>query len=240
MNKKTLTIALITFAIFLGGWLFYTFWPGTPEEPSHQLDLTDLKPAGTPSPMGFTGLTFSTYQGEGLQSRVKIKEIRSAPRKLYIFRIRTINELLMNHVEVEIFQNEKEKSIDLLPMAEMQDRVSGAGMVKGMGRITQGHILGFTAIVKKNGQETLRVEASEATIDFSKHKMIMLNANLIQLSSHRHISSNRIDWDSKERRFIIPGEYRERLGEKVTKGSAVIADSHLAMVKIPQTKKSRN
>lgn len=239
MNKKTLTIALITFAIFLGGWLFYTFWPGTPEQ-SYQLDVTNLKSAGAPPPMEFTGLTFSTYQGKELQSRVKIKEMRAAPRKLYIFRIRTINELLMSQVEVEIFQNEKEKSIDLLPMAEMQDRVSGAVMVKGMGRITQGHILGFTAIVKENNQETLRVMASEATIDFSKHKMTMLNANLIQPGSQRTISSNRIDWDSTERRFIIPGEYRERTGEKVTKGSAVIADSHLAMVKIPQEKKSRN
>lgn len=240
MNKKTLLSALVAIAILLGGWLFYTFTPVALEQ-SPRLDVTTLKAEGTPPPMEFEGLTFSTYKGKELQARVKIKAMRSAPRKFYIFRIKSINELLMSNVAVEIFQNDQESSIDLLPMAEMQDRVSGTVMAKGMGRITQGHILGFSAIVKeKSGQETLRVEATEATIDFSKHKMTMLNANLVQPRSQRRISSNRIDWDTIERRFIIPGEYRERIGDKVTKGSAVTADTNLVTAKIPQVKKSRN
>jgi len=235
MIKKTLTIALSLFAILLGGWLFYAFTPGT-REPTPQLDVTNLKREGTLPPMEFEGLTFSTYKGKELQSRVKINSLRVAPRKLYIFRIRNINELLLLHVDVEIFQNEKGGSVDLLPMTEMQDRVSGAVMVKGMGRITQGHILNFTASLKKNGQETLRVVANEATIDFSNHKMTMLHANLFQPGTQRQISSNRIDWDSLERRFIIPGEYREHHGAITTKGAAVIADTNLTMVKMVQEK----
>lgn len=240
MNKKTLTIALSVAAILLGGWLFYLSVLETPEQ-RPRLDATNLKSKGTLPPMDLEGLTFSTYKGEELQSRVKIKAMRASPRKLYIFRMRSINELLMINVDVELFQTDQKDSVDLLPMAEMQDRVSGAAMVKGMGRITQGHLLGFTAVVKtKAGQETLRVEANEAKVDFSNHKIIMLNATLIQPRSQRRISSNRIDWDTIKRRFIIPGEYQERNSHKIHKDSAVIVDTNLVMTNIPPMKKGRN
>lgn len=189
--------------------------------------------------MEFEGLTVSSYTKGELQSRVKIKTMRSAPRKIMVFQVKSLNELLLFDVHAEIFEN-KVKPAELLPLVEMHKQLNGVGMKKAMGRITQARMLRFAARFTREGKETLHLEAEEGIIDFQKHNTVLQHVSLLQPSSQREITSSRIDWDTTTKRFIIPGEYQERQGDKMFRGSGISVGTDFSISPLPQTKTPRN
>lgn len=235
MKRRHIIYLLVLSAILSGGWLFY-LGRAPVKTPAEETVKNTTKPEQIQAASEMAGITFSTYKNDKLQSRVKIQNIRTAPRKLYIFKVQSINELLLTNVAVEIFQQEREK-VELLPFTEMQGEANGAMVMKGEGQITQGHILGFSAVIKNEGQEILRVNSREAIIDFSKRTMTMKNAVLFQPHRHRRIESNKIAWDTEKKEFIISGEYWEVREGRSIKGEAVTADIDLNLQKLIPGKK---
>lgn len=234
-NKNWLRLLFCT--LLLGGWLLYSFFT----TPARGLKVATLTVAGKATdkiPMEFEGLTVSSYTKGELQSRVKIKAMRSAPRKIMVFQVKSLNELLLFDVNAEIFENEA-KPAELLPLGEMQKQLNGVGMRKALGRITQARMLRFTATFMRDG-ETLHLEAQEGTIDFRKQNTALQNASLFQAASQRRITSSRIDWDTTTKRFIIPGEYQERLGDKSFRGSGISVGTDFSISPLPQVKTHRN
>lgn len=238
MKKKNWLI-LLCCTLLLGGWLLYLLFAATPTQPRKIASRSVADKAADKMPMEFEGLTVSSYTKGALQSRVKIKAMRSAPRKIMVFQVKSLNELLLFDVNAEIFENEA-KPAELLPLVEMHKQLNGVGMKKALGRITQARMLRFTATFTRAGKETLHLEAQEGTIDFQKQNTVLQNASLFQAASQRKITSSRIDWDTTSKRFIIPGEYQERQGDKLLRGSGISIGTDFSISPLPQTKTQRN
>lgn len=235
-NKNWLILLCCT--LLLGGWLLYLLFATTPTQP-RKIASSVAEKATEKMPMEFEGLTVSSYTKGQLQSRVKIKAMRSAPRKIMVFQVKSLNELLLFDVNAEIFESEK-KPAELLPLGEMQKQLNGVGMRKALGRITQARMLRFAATFMRDGKETLHLEAQEGTIDFRKNNTVLENASLFQSSAQRRITSSRIDWDTTSKRFIIPGEYQELHGDKFFRGSGISVGTDFSISPLPQTKTQRN
>lgn len=230
---------LILSTLILGGGFFYFLFFATSPPSVKTASIPVANVATDKKPMEFEGLTVSSYTKGELQSRVKIKSMRSAPRRIMVFQVKSLNELLMFDVTAEIFQNDTEQP-DLLPLGEMQKQVNGIVTIKGMGRITQAHLLKFTAKYVRDGKETLHLVAEEGTVDFLKDNTVLLKASLFQPSSQRKISSARIDWDTTAKRFIIAGEYLESRGGKSFKGSGISVGTDFSISPLPQKKSQKN
>jgi hypothetical protein len=238
MKKKNWLI-LLCCTVLLGGWLLYSLYAAAPAQTLKITTSSVADKRAEKVPIEFEGLTVSSYTKGELQSRVKIKSMRAAPRKIMVFQVKSLNELLLFDVHAEIFENETEPA-ELLPLGEMQKQLSGVGMKKAMGRITQARMLRFSARFTREGKETLHLEAQEGIIDFQKHNTALQNASLFQPSSQRKISSSRIDWDTTSKRFIIPGEYQERQGDKLLRGSGISVGTDFSISPLPSTKTQRN
>ena len=230
---------LIFSTLILGGVFFYFLFFVTSPPPVKTASLPVTNVATDKIPMEFEGLTVSSYTKGELQSRVKIKSMRSAPRRIMVFQVKSLNELLMFDVTAEIFQHDTEPS-DLLPLGEMQKQVHGIVTTKGMGRITQAHMLKFTAKYLRDGKETLHLVAQEGTVDFLKKNTVLLNASLFQSSSQRKIASARSDWDTTAKRFIIAGDYLESRGDKSFKGSGISVGTDFSIAPLPQKRSQGN
>lgn len=237
MKNKNWLILLFC-VVLLGGWLIYLLFAATPTQPRKIASSVAAK-ATDKMPMEFEGLTVSSYTKGELQSRVKIKTMRSAPRKIMVFQVKSLNEFLLFDVNAEIFESEK-KPAELLPLGEMHKQLNGVGMKKALGRITQARMLRFAATFTRDGKETLHLEAEEGTIDFQKQNTALQNASLFQPAAQRKITSSRIDWDTTSKRFIIPGEYQERQGDKLFRGSGISIGTDFSISPLPQTKTQRN
>lgn len=237
MKNKNWLILLFC-VVLLGGWLLYLLFSATPTQPRKIASSVAAK-ATDKMPMEFEGLTVSSYTKGELQSRVKIKTMRSAPRKIMVFQVKSLNELLLFDVNAEIFESEK-KPAELLPLGEMHKQLNGVGMKKALGRITQARMLRFAATFTRDGKETLHLEAEEGTIDFQKQNTALQNASLFQPAAQRKITSSRIDWDTTSKRFIIPGEYQERHGDKLFRGSGISIGTDFSISPLPQVKSQRN
>lgn len=232
--KKTIWIVLFLCSSVLAGWLLYSLFSATSAQPLQVATIPVVNNAADQLPMEFEGLTISSYTKGELQSRVKIKSMRTAPRKIVVFQVKSINELLLFDVNAEIFQNKAEPP-ELLPLGEMHKQLNGLSMKKGMGgRITQARMLRFSATFSRKGNETLRLESEEGAIDFQKHRTVLKNATLFQSSSQRKITSSRIDWDTATKRFIIPGEYQESRGDSIFHGSGVSVGTDFSLSPLPQ------
>ena len=238
MKKKNWLI-LFFCTLILGGWLLYSLFAAPPAQTLKIATSSVADKTTDNMPMEFEGLTVSSYTKGELQSRVKIKTMRSAPRKVMVFQVKSLNELLLFDVHAEIFENEA-KPAELLPLGEMQKQLNGVGMKKVMGRITQARMLRFSAIFTRDGKETLHLAAAEGTIDFRKYNTALQHASLFQPSTQHRISSSRIDWDTTTRRFIIPGEYQERQGAKLMRGSGISVGTDFSISPLPPTKAPRN
>ena len=238
MKKKNWLILLFC-TLLLGGWLLYLLFAATPTQPRKIATTSVADKAADKMPMEFAGLTVSSYTKGELQSRVKINSMRSAPRKIMVFQVKSLNELLLFDVNAEIFESAA-KPAELLPLGEMHKQLTGVGMKKALGRITQARMLRFAATFTRAGKETLHLEAEEGTIDFQKHNTVLQNASLFQASSQHRIISSRIDWDTTSKRFIIPGEYQEHHGDKLFRGSGISVGTDFSISPLPAVKTQRN
>lgn len=236
--KKSKQFLIFSALILAGGFSYFLFFATTPP-PVKTGGIQGGKMEADKKPMEFEGLTVSSYTRGELQSRVKIQSMRAAPRRIMVFQVKSLNELLMFDVTAEIFQNDTEAP-DLLPLGEMQKQVNGIVSIKGMGRITQAHLLKFTARYLRDGKETLHLVAEEGIVDFLKDNTVLLNASLYQPSAQRKIASARIDWDTTAKRFIIAGDYLESRGDKSFKGSGISVGTDFSVMPLPQKRSQKN
>lgn len=191
----------------------------------------------TPSshPMAIKGLVFSNYEGDRLQSRVKADQLLVKPRQFSVFRIKSVNEVVLTNTFFEIYQYPAEKGSaageERFSLgAQLTSGVKGLAGLKGMGRVTRAVLLGMKMEVLNSGHPHLRLSAQNAEMSINKAEMQMENVLIENPVSGKRLISKVVIWDEKNRVFVVPGEYRLQTPGGISVGKNVAVDLNLQIL----------
>jgi len=208
-----LALTIISSLVLLG-WLFL-FSPedATPKENTKN----------HPSPLRISGLSYSNYQEDLLISKVQVQKLYVRPRKIGLFSIKSVNELILDQAHFEFHQW---PAVDPKEVTTLGNGIATSlkGLTNlrgiGMGHIIRGIVSNMVLDVFRKEKEYLSVRSNSAIIDFKKKQTRMSKAILTSYADKFVLSSDLIIWDDKNNMFYVPGKYilttaqRKKVGKK--------------------------
>lgn len=182
------------------------------------------------------GFSSASYDGARLLSRFSADELKIAPRRFSVFNIRSVNELVLSNVHIEVHRDRRQADgpQGLLPAGEtlaplIGDRAAG----RGLGRITRGVFNGLTIELFSGGAPHLGVQAKKAHLNLKNRQLEMRAALLEHLPRRKKILSERIIWDEAQQAFLIPGPYRAETPAGSARGEGIKVDLDFRVTRLP-------
>ncbi|CAN2043856.1 DUF4403 family protein [Candidatus Magnetomoraceae bacterium gMMP-1] len=184
-------------------------WISIPKEELFNSLSTEFKTDKISYPLRITGFIASKYEKNGLISRIKADELKLNPRKIFIFNIKSINELTLNNAEIDIYFYEnthsdiKEFSFsdNVLPLQNYK------ASLKSMGFITRGVINNLVLNIYRGDNIYFFIKAETAYINIKKSTIKLIRAIIKNISLNKLIKSKIIIWNNRKKIFKIPGDY---------------------------------
>ena len=215
---KVVLVSMVTFSFGLLSWELIP-----KKEPA---DIVSIREKSSIYPIRLQGISNSIYDNNRIIAKMEADEFKVNPRKFFVFNVKSLNEITITNVKLEIYYNNDNKNssnVDLIPLSQLQfsEFKEGNRAKNGMGLITRGIVKGLSLRVYKANQLSLVVKAKEAHINFRNREMRMKNASIEEVISKRLIESKSIIWDNEQKLFDIPGEYIIVTSREKAKGKGI-------------------
>jgi hypothetical protein len=193
------------------------------------------------SPMTIRGFGFSTYVDDRLSTRVSAGLFRIRPRKLGIFKVRSLNEVALSKARFEIHpdhpdgggEGKSAESVLGSIGSQFTSRTRELTGMKGVGNITRAVMDGMELAFFRQKSPRIQVRAQKGEMDFKKKEVRMEHALLEHLPSKKKIAASTIIWDDEARLFTIPGKYRAQTPGGQASGRGITVDLDFRVEKLP-------
>lgn len=185
--------------------------------------------------LSIQGLEYTTYESGRLLSRIAAVELLVKSRKFSIFRVKSVNEVILTETRFELFSpapaaggEDQPETKNLALGRQLANGVEGLAGLKGMGKITRATLAGMRMTVyREEGRPELRILARQAVMVPGKPEMRMEKVVLENLPLKIRLVSDEVIWNEERETFAIPGKYRLETTDAVTRGSAGLFDLSL-------------
>lgn len=178
-----------------------------------------------------------TYQQGILTNKISADQIFVRSKKMGLFRIRNINELVIKKLAIEqiVYIEQKKESGDIL--AALQECLPGLKSSQTssspFGRIAAITIDGFSLKSSTcDGHILLTCRAREGKVNNKSTQLELSHIILRSPSSGRVISAQKGQWNQNRQRFEIAGEYLAQSPLGRTKGHGISVDLHYQLGKL--------
>lgn len=174
------------------------------------------------SPLNVSGLSYSNFQGDCLLSRVAVDTFRIQARSWSVFRLRSINEAVLQNAIFEFFtgceEGETASTEGPFSMSEgLASSLSGLVKVRGVGRVTRALMDKMAIVNHRDGRPVFRIVARSGELDSQDKSMVFRDALLQHPPTGRSIRTAEVLWQEAQKLFYIPGAFVLRSSQGVEK-----------------------
>jgi len=157
------------------------------------------------------GFSLAAQNDDRLLFKVDADELTIQPRSLFVFNIKSIDEIFIKNGVVVLYMHQEEvKNTDLLSFVDTSIILdpSKAQTLRDIALRLGMRIQTFTLHIYKDNTLAFTVQAEEAIVTFFGQKTIrMKNCILEDVLAHRSIMSKLIIWDAQQKTFKVPNDY---------------------------------
>lgn len=186
-------------------------------------------------PLSIQGLEYTTYESGRLLSRIAAAELTVKSRKFRIFRVKSVNEVILTDTRFDLFSSdpagggEDRPEVENLALGrQLATGVEGLAGLKGMGKITRATFAGMRMTVYRGeGRPELRIMARLAFMEPGKPEMRMEKVVIENLPLKTRLVSDEVIWNEARETFSVPGKYRLETAAALTRGTAGLFDLSL-------------
>lgn len=185
--------------------------------------------------LSIQGLEYATYESGRLLSRIAAVELLVKSRKFRIFRVKSVNEVILTDTRFELFSpapttddGELPPSGDLALGRQLAKGVEGLAGLKGMGKITRATLAGMRMTVYRGeGRPELRILARQAVMVPGQPEMRMEKVVIENLPMKTRLVSDEVIWNEARETFQAPGKYHLETADALIRGTAGLFDLSL-------------
>ena len=177
------------------------------------------------------GLKYEVSGPNGIVTRVKADSLSLVARRIFLFNIKSLNEIQLENAEIEAhFFEEPSEKLDLLPFHDDSNLFGSGGILaaesgKPYGTITRSVIYrGVSVKIFNSDALVLTLTADSASVKNKKSYPEFFRARLESAESGKRIISDKIIWDVKARWFVIPGPYLAQTPKGRASGTDITVD----------------
>jgi hypothetical protein len=184
-----------------------------------------------------TGLQYHEYDTSGLAASVKADSLAILPHRFLVFNLKSINEAHLENAQIEIHLHDKApQDTEMVPLvtdmfAQGKKASADHNPRREFGLITRCVVEGITVKIYNADSPSIILRAERAYVDKRKRKTRFLYASLEDARSGRYISSREIIWDTRDKAFLIPGNYSAESASGIASSKGARVD--LAFVVTP-------
>lgn len=207
---KKVTI-LIVFLVIAAGALGFLFVYQT--APDKKGAVISSRSADSPAPGGMSikGLQYKVRSRGALVAETDIEDFKIAPKKLFVFRVKSVNEAVITKARIRLYPHNIESDTPREKEAAADDDPLGA-LFKEFTDRKAGLITGVTVKEIDVGiydSEVLTHRLSAARADFNAAKKLttFYNATLEYPQLRKLIKADKMVWDAQAEMIRIPGSY---------------------------------
>jgi len=171
------------------------------------------------------GLVLSEFAGAKLQRRLRADQLLVVPKRMGIFQVAGLNELVLTRARLEVFEADER--------APRGGGATGAvsrgtlDVVSAGRRIASASIHGLECEIVRSGELRTRISAARGRVDIRSGDVILEEFSLTELRpSSRSIRGAKAVWRVAEQELVVSGPYELRDGARVTTGRGLRLDLH--------------
>lgn len=212
-------------------WLLVTGYDSKPS--------TSLVEKSGQRPLSISGMAYDTYRNEQLASSIKVENLQVRPRKIGIFRVKSLNEVALTKARFDLYQRPSYAAGE--PTAQegqsltsgFSEGLNGLASLRGMGRITRATIDSMILNLHRAKGPYLQLRSRSAILDLKKQNFQFINARLLGRQGAFHLVTPLLKWDEQRKLFYVPGKYRLLTSDGQLRGSGAVIDSELNLRPLP-------
>lgn len=200
-------ITLLVYSVCLFGWIGFQMIINATKDSTSQPTETKLR---SQRPLHIEELDYTTYEKGKATSHVKAQRLEVRPRKLGVFRVKSVNELYLKKLKLEVM-SAKSSSSNNTSNAEasvgelLAGSLNGLARMRNLGRIQQTVVEGFEIRTVATEQRQLErlVRARQAVFDVRKKELELEHAHIELFALKRRLTAPQIVWDEREKIWLI-------------------------------------
>lgn len=203
MQKKYLKKILILLILIPSLYLIYV-------SITYRSTIPPVPFAHSNSILEIDGFSSSNYQLGSLTDKISATKIMIRPKKIRLFRIRNINEIVIENLQIEqILRINKAENMGIFSVLKECLPQQASSSRSAFGRIAGGHIKPFRfKSWSSNKKLLLDCQADYGEIDSKKFQIEFKNITLRNPVSGRSIFAKSGSWNPDKKRFEIAGNYQ--------------------------------
>jgi len=225
--SKAAFVLFVTCVLGLALWIVFGY--------REQVERSTLPAPPHRRSLSIQGLEYTTYESGRLLSRIAAVELLVKSRKFRIFRVKSVNEVILTDTRFELFSpapttdgEDRTEVGDLALGRQLAKGVEGLAGLKGMGKITRATLAGMRMTVYRGeGRPELRILARQAVMVPGKPEMRMEKVVIENLPMKTRLVSDEVIWNEARETFQAPGKYRLETADALIRGTAGLFDLSL-------------
>jgi hypothetical protein len=200
-------------------------------------DSSEIKYPGhmppRPPPLQLTDFWYSAQDENGVLNTVEADNLVIRPRRYLVFNIKSLNEAILTRAHLQVHLRDKDnadvnpfdvKYEDIIPFTDSGAGSENRSRGSGFGIVTRLLAEDLTLDVLRKASTTLVLTAERGLVENRKGEAQFINATLSDPRTGRLIRSNRILWDNKRKKFMVPGTYSLTAPRDQVRGEAISVD----------------
>lgn len=200
MARKAILGMLILYSISMFAYILSQY---ISKEESLSTTEVALIQANNKRSVQIKGLDVSNYNFSTFKSRIRINNLEIRPRKFSIFRIKSINELLLKDVHLEVHskpEKSKEEGSASSFGGQLFKSFNNLDQLIEFGAVQRIVFVNFTyrTMIAETKLPKQTVTADQAIYDVKKKVMTMKNAKVELFSLHKRLTAPELIWDEKK------------------------------------------
>ncbi len=198
---------------------------------------SDNKPDGkTKTPFNLyrvKNLTITQYSGNFLVRRMHADEFRIEPRRFFVFNVKSINEIVIDHAKLSIYLSDKniDRHVALFGFAGGLFSIKKKGgesekifYPADFGLITRAVIKGIQIEIYRNKKPILSITARVGYINLKNKNVEFKDTVFRNTVNEKTVKSRLAVWNSKRQLFIVPRKYIIYRSEHIPDGRIIDID----------------
>jgi hypothetical protein len=200
-------LTLLVYSVCLFGWIgFQVIFNAVEDSPSQSIGTK----ARSQRPLHIEELDYTTYVMGKAVSNVKFQQLDVRPRKFGVFRIRSVNELYLKKLRLEVLTAEqttsdKTSKVEASIGEVLTGSLNGLPQMRNLGRIQQVVVEGLEVLTLASEKRQLEsvVRARQAVFDVRRKELTLKHANVEFFSLKRRLTASQLIWDEREKLWVI-------------------------------------
>lgn len=229
ISTKSLTLSFLVLLLLVALWFMQnrseaSGFSGSKEIPSQTVSKIPFK---------MKGLTYKSYEGGRLASKITADEIKISSRGFWIFNVKPFKEVVLENATIRVYlekSEQPEREIDLSEqdvdlfffgkeILTVGRKFNGVSPDKGFA--SRGVIIGLALEIYQSDELSILIKSRKAYVDFRKKELKMKDVIMKDLSTGRIIKSRLVIWNNKIKAFEIAGRYITKSQDGILNGKMI-------------------